>query len=206
MNPAFSTQYMKSMLQHFLRATKILVHKWKNLNGKPANIHLAFTQLTLDVIGTAGFGYDFNCQLDSTGVIPKAVEIVLHETEKRIFQMIPLWKFSFYPGTVRFEKAKKILLYEIEQIIHKRKSSGNLGEDASDLLGRLLINNDISIQDLRDELITFLIAGHETTAAALAFSIYLVYTHPEVLKKKYEKKLIYIYLMVKKLNGKTYQN
>ena len=81
------------------------------------------------------------------------------------------------PSTKRFEKAKLILLTEIECIIRKRRSQG-VSQNSEDLLGRMLAAEDpgylvpfslifksvtketFSEAQLRDELITFLIAGH----------------------------------------------
>ena len=77
-------------------------------------------------------------------------------------------------------------------MIKERRSKGVSSED-NDLLGRLLAAEDpetketISDSQLRDELITFLIAGHETTAAMICFCFYVLATHPEVEAKLKEE-------------------
>lgn len=97
----------------------------------------------------------------------KAVGKVLHETEKRIFQFIPIWKWKKWPETQIFEQEKAIMLQHIEKMIQDRKEY-SISIDSKDLLGRLLAakdpNSGTNIPDsqLRDELITFLIAGHGT--------------------------------------------
>jgi len=89
-------------------------------------------------------------------------------------------------------KAKKIILREIESMIKDRKAKG-VSKDDEDLLGRLLASVDpetgekISDEQLRDELITFLIAGHETTAAMLGFVFYVLSEHPDVENKLTEE-------------------
>jgi cytochrome P450 len=103
-----------------------------------------------------------------------------------------------------------VLLKEVEGMIKQRREEGSSSENSegilyvmlnnyfslsrTDLLGRLLASVDpetgetISDQQLRDELITILIAGHETTAAMLGFVFYILSQYPEV-----EKKVIYSY-------------
>ena len=94
-----------------------------------------------------------------------AVATVLHETESRIFQFLPIWKLNVTAGAKRFNESKAILLKEVESMIKSRRANG-VSPDDNDLLGRLLAAEDpetketISDEQLRDELITFLIAGH----------------------------------------------
>jgi cytochrome P450 len=93
------------------------------------------------------------------------VGTVLHETEKRIFQFLPFWKLPFSSGTKIFQESKQVLLQEITSMIQSRRAKG-VSPDDNDLLGRLLAAEDeetgekITDEQLRDELITFLIAGH----------------------------------------------
>ncbi len=169
--------YMKQMVPCFVEATSVLVNKWNNVvkSGDAVNVHTAITMLTLDVIGLVGFGYNFNAQTDPEARLPKAVATLLGETESRIFQSIPYWKLPFFPGTIQFQRSKKILLQEVAQMIKQRRAQG-VSPDANDLLGRLLAAEDeetketITDEQLRDELITFLIAGHGTNLLPCSYS------------------------------------
>lgn len=62
MSPSFGHQYMKFMIPSFVECTKTLIKKWEKSaeTSEVLNIHSEITRLTLDVIGIAGFGYNFN--------------------------------------------------------------------------------------------------------------------------------------------------
>ncbi|KAL6073850.1 Protein LUTEIN DEFICIENT 5, chloroplastic [Balamuthia mandrillaris] len=209
MSPTFGTLYLKAMVPCFTQVTSVLLQSWEdslfsNSNGRerlshsvpsqPFNLHSDMTKVTLDIIGVAGFGYEFNSLTDSEGVIPKAVTTVLSETEYRIFQRRPSWWWKLpLPSNNKFSKAKAVLMREISDMIARRRASGEDLSKSKDLLGRLLAAEDpdtgetISDTQLSDELITFLIAGHETTAASLAFTLYLISQHPHIEKKVLEE-------------------
>jgi hypothetical protein len=70
----------------------------------------------------AAFGKTLDALTNPTGILPTAVTSVLHETELRVFQLIPYWKLKFSPGTIRFERSKKILVDEIFKVIKQRRA------------------------------------------------------------------------------------
>jgi cytochrome P450 len=91
------------------------------------------------------------------------------------------------PSTRRFHKAKERLDGTIYRMINERRASG---EDRGDLLSMLILAQDLegdggrmTDEQLRDEAMTIFLAGHETTANALAWTWYLVARHPEVEAK-----------------------
>lgn len=189
MNPSFGNTYLKRMVPCFVEVTRTLLNIWKELPPEPINLHIYMTKVTLDVIGISGFGYAFNSLQDSQGLLPTAVSTILLQTEERIFQTASWWKIPFLPSSRRFNHAKAVLLSEIRAMIKMRKESDEDLQNAKDLLGRLLAAEDpdtherLDENQLADELITFLIAGHETTAASLAFTCYLLSQHPDVEQK-----------------------
>src|SRR5205085_11094028 len=94
------------------------------------------------------------------------------------FRKIPI------PSTLRFKKAITRLDRTIYGIINERRASG---EDRGDLLSMLLLAQDdegdgggMSDKQVRDEAMTLFLAGHETTANALAWTFYLLAQHPEL--------------------------
>jgi retinoid hydroxylase len=90
-------------------------------------------------------------------------------------------------------RCRSLLLKEIENLIKQRQNSLNKGEDA---LGLLLTAVDedgdrLSIEELKDQILTLLFAGHETLTSALASFCLLLAQHPEVLEsaRKEQKQL-----------------
>jgi cytochrome P450 len=109
-----------------------------------------------------------------------------------LFQMLML-PYSEYleklplPATRRFERARARLDAVIYRIIEARRRDG---QDHGDLLSMLMAAQDVegdgggmSDEQLRDELMTLFLAGHETTANALTWTFYLLAQHPEVEAK-----------------------
>jgi len=93
-----------------------------------------------------------------------------------------LWRCLPFGRSLRWNRAVAALDGSIRQIIEARRSSSEL---ADDLLAALMNARDaegtsMSNEQLRDEILTFFLAGHETGALALTWAVYLLATHPEV--------------------------
>ena len=86
------------------------------------------------------------------------------------------------PAMVRVKRAVRELDEIVNRIIRQRRASG---QDTGDLLSMLMAARDedgsgMTDRQLRDEIMTFLLAGHETTAVSLSWTWYLLSQHPEV--------------------------
>jgi cytochrome P450 len=87
------------------------------------------------------------------------------------------------PGHLRYRRALRLIEGVVERVISERRSRPE--NDAGDLLSTLMAAKDdegrpLSDRQLRDEVITLLLAGHETTALALSWTWYLLSQHPEI--------------------------
>ena len=143
--------------------------------------------ITLEIIMRAVFGFDDSERrerigaplrrlLDMVGSRPRVVMMAL--TANRNGPLSPWRQFA-----AARERAD-VLLYEE---IRARRSDPH-GADGDDIFSMLLAARDpdgepLSESELRDELMTLLVAGHETTATALAWALELLGRHPEVLAK-----------------------
>jgi cytochrome P450 len=93
------------------------------------------------------------------------------------------------PGNLRVRRAIERIDQIVYGIVRERRASG---EDKPDLLSTLLHLRDdegsgMTDKQLRDELVTLVVAGHETTAVALSWTFYLLSQHPEVEAKMVEE-------------------
>ncbi len=81
----------------------------------------------------------------------------------------------------------------VDEIVAERRKNAEAAEDKKDMLGDMMTGVDratgeqLDDVNIRYQIITFLIAGHETTSGLLSFAIYALLNHPEVLKKAYEE-------------------
>ena len=91
-----------------------------------------------------------------------------------------------YPGRGRVERARDYLREEVERMVAERRRSD---QGRNDLVTRLLAVTDpemgrsMSDRDVVDNLLTFLVAGHKTTALALTWTFYLLSLHPEITER-----------------------
>jgi cytochrome P450 len=99
--------------------------------------------------------------------------------------MIPMW--VPLPKQLRFRKARAHLEEVVKILVANKKArAGGTGEDVMSRLIELTRNEpdpDVGKQRMRDELVTLLLAGHETTASTLSWSFYLLSEHPQVWER-----------------------
>jgi cytochrome P450 len=137
------------------------------------------TDLTLGVLGRTLIDADLG-EFSSIGESFEAVQ------DQAIFEMMSLSTVPHWlplPGALRFRRARKDLQRIVDQLVADRKARG-LGGD--DIVSRLIDSTSketdraLAQRRIRDELVTLLLAGHETTASTLSWTFYLMDQNPEV--------------------------
>ena len=160
----------------------------KYANSFPAgvgrNIHDDMQKLTLEVVTRTLFGTDLPAGAGDVGeALHTAMDYFLNYT-RSMKRLIPKW--LPIPAHLRMLKARRTIDATLMQVIAQRRAAAS--EDAIDLISLLLKARDdegsgLTDGQLRDEAITIFLAGHETTALALAYSLMLLAQHPEVQVK-----------------------
>ena len=123
---------------------------------------------TLDIIGVAGLGRDFNAIKNPDDELVKAYEEILEPTtEKAVFfalnVLFPRWVIAALPWSLnnRLKKTTDALKNFCLQVIGEKKETIKLqGEDSVDILSLLMKSNDFADENLVDQLLTFLAAGY----------------------------------------------
>ncbi|KAI9702925.1 MAG: hypothetical protein M1836_008139 [Candelina mexicana] len=153
------------------------------------------SRATLDIIGLAGLGHDF-------GVIQNP-EVELSQAYQKVFKpsrqgqilgvlglMFPGWIVSNLPikrnGLI--EEAAEMIKKTCRLLIREKKAKlENKEATGVDILSVALESGGFTEEDLVNQLMTFLAAGHETTATGTTWAIYLLCKHPEVQKRLREE-------------------
>ncbi|GAB2218540.1 hypothetical protein Droror1_Dr00001767 [Drosera rotundifolia] len=197
--PALHQKYVAAMINLFARATDRLCEKLDAAasNGEDVEMESLFSRLTLDIIGKAVFNYDFDSLTNDTGII-EAVYTVLREAEDRSVSPIPVWEIPIWkdisPKLKKVNAALKLINETLDNLIatcqrlveqedlqfHEEYMNE---QDPSILHFLLASGDDVSSKQLRDDLMTMLIAGHETSAAVLTWTFYLLSKEPSVVSK-----------------------
>ena len=188
--PSFSQQAMKGYHEKMIDLASQLVQKWARLNpNEEIDVADDMTRLTLDTIGLCGFDYRFNSfyREDSHPFIEKMVR-ALDESMSQT-QRLGIQDKLMVRSKQQFKEDIDYMFNLVDQLIAERKEAGDQGED--DLLSHMLKGKDpetgesLDDENIRFQIITFLIAGHETTSGLLSFAIQFLLKHPEKLQKAY---------------------
>lgn len=197
--PSLHQKYVAAMISLFGQATDRLCRKLDSAayDGEDVEMESLFSRLTLDIIGKAVFNYDFDSLTNDTGIV-EAVYTVLREAEDRSVAPIPVWEVPIWkdisPKLKKVNSALKLINGTLDDLIAICKRMVEEEElqfheeymnakDPSILHFLLASGDDVSSKQLRDDLMTMLIAGHETTAALLTWTFYLLSKEPSVLLK-----------------------
>jgi cytochrome P450 len=180
--PAFHRQRLAGFVATMTDAADAHVARWEQAAraGTPVDVAADMSRLTLGIVGRTLFSRRLDDEADAVGaVLMEALELLNHRAMS--FLSSPLW----WPSSAnrRLRRAIAALDRVVFEIIEQRRRTG---EPRDDLLGMLLQARDedtgesMTDRQLRDEVMTFLLAGHETTAVALTWTWHLLAQHPDV--------------------------
>jgi cytochrome P450 len=147
------------------------------------DVHKEMTRLTLAIVGRTLFSADVSSDADEIG---RAMTQIFELFDTLLLPFSDWIQKLPIPPVRRFEKARDRLDKIVYGLIAERRRSG---KDAGDLLSMLLLAQDendnahMTDKQVRDEALTLLIAGHETTANALTWTWYLLSQNPAVESK-----------------------
>eukprot|EP00978_Attheya_sp_CCMP212_P036899 scaffold170562_cov47-Attheya_sp.AAC.1 len=204
--PAFHKAWLEYMVGLFGHCNLPLIDSLNKIADTSGKVEMEekFCSVTLDIIGKSVFNYDFGSVTNESPVI-KAVYSALVEAEHRSMTPAPYWDLPFanqvVPRLRKFNSDLKILNDVLDDLINRAKKTRNT-EDIEELenrnynevkdpsLLRFLVDMrgaDIDNKQLRDDLMTMLIAGHETTAAVLTWALFELSKDPEAMAKAREE-------------------
>jgi cytochrome P450 len=177
--PAFQPKHLTAYADIMATRAQRLAESFRD--GEERDIHFEMMTLTLGVVVKNLFGFDIDEDGDRLADLMTAV---LDATNARLINafQIPPWVPTI--RNLRERRAIRSLDAILQRMIHTRRTAASPPDD--DLLARLLAARDeesgdgMSDRQLRDEMMTLFLAGHETTANALTWTIYLVSQHSEV--------------------------
>ncbi|WP_433859107.1 cytochrome P450 [Streptomyces kronopolitis] len=189
--PAFALGSMRTYHPAMLKVARRVMASWDRrvADGTPVHVAEDMTRMTLDTIGLAGFGFDFESFSRGEGAHP-FVEAMVRCLEWS------MTKFSRDPDAdhsaadAAFQADADYLASVVDEVIAARTAGGESGDD--DLLGLMLgargreggaaDGPTLDLANIRNQVITFLIAGHETTSGALSFALYHLLKDPVALR------------------------
>lgn len=182
--PAFHRQRISSYGEAMVDYANRTIDKWRD--GDLRDLSKDMTRLTLEIVVKTLFNADVSNDADHVGAM--LAEVVKPFASQATLKWI-LDNRLPTPGHRRYFNAVSEIDRIVFKIIAQRRTSNS---DAGDLLSMLLQAQDedgsqMTDAQLRDEVMTLFLAGHETTALALSWSWYLLALHPEAEKKFHDE-------------------
>jgi cytochrome P450 len=179
--PTFQRERLARFAGSVVEEGDALVRRWRaRAGGRPVDVVQEMTHLTLGVMGKTLLDAD----LGAYEALGHAFEVA---QDQAMFEMQTLGAVPHaapLPRHFRFRKARRELERVVSELVATRQREGYEGRD--DMLSRLLLayrdesDEQLRRQRLNDELITILLAGHETTASTLSWTWYRVSRDPEI--------------------------
>ncbi|WP_018923550.1 cytochrome P450 [Salsuginibacillus kocurii] len=183
--PSFKKTDISKYGEDMVETTNGYIREW--VEGDIRNITDEMMNITLGIISKTMFNMEFN---EGHRIIGGPMDKVMRSAIKRMRSIVPtpLWL------PTKTNRAYRNAVEELDQVLYKIiEKRRELNEEADDLLGKLMGARDeengkgMSDKQLRDELMTIFLAGHETTANALSWTLYLLSQNPEAEKKLHEE-------------------
>jgi cytochrome P450 len=204
MQPVFHKRHLDRLVPHMTAATGDFLDRWQPARSKGAGVDMsaAMTEVTLDVVGRALFGATL---VDAVDRLRPAVAVGLDTAlvAARLQMLVPVPRSVvdavakvvdrapvLPPPLGRVRRSMHTIDGVVRSIIDERVRTGTGDED--DLLALLLAARDedgrsMDRQQVRDELVTLMLAGHETTANGLAWLWYLLDRTPACRERLYDE-------------------
>jgi cytochrome P450/NADPH-cytochrome P450 reductase len=191
--PNFSERAMHGYHPMMLDIAEQLVSKWDRLNAEDEiDVVRDMTALTLDTIGLCGFDYRFN-SFYREGQHPFVDAMGRSLAASGEARGLPLESVVQRKRERQLRADIQYMNELVDRIIKERRASSEDLATKPDLLSYMLSGVDkrtgerLDDVNIRYQIITFLIAGHETTSGLLSFAIYFLLNQPEVLARAYQE-------------------
>jgi len=168
--PSFHREKIASYAGVMTNYTEQMLSHWQD--GTVIDIHQELMRLTLHIVVRALF----NVEAEETEQISGAANVMMRNSIGARMMLPPFFRRLPLPGMFEFRRAVDKLNDTVYKIIRLRRRNGH---ETGDLLSMLMQARDedgsqMNDKQLRDEVMTFLLAGHETTALALSWAWHLL--------------------------------
>ena len=176
--PLFTRRRIAGYAQSMAEETGDLVDRWRPwaADGRPIDLHSEMSRLTLRVVGRLLFGSDVE---RAVPVVAEAFPILGEYARTRAFAPARLPRGWPTPSNRRALGAQRAVYAVCDELIAQRRAAPGGGDDLLSLLVDARDNGEqLDDAEIRDQVLIFLLAGHDTTALALTFALHLLGRHP----------------------------
>lgn len=184
LQPAFHVTRLMGMVGTINASIEAMLERWGReiAAGEPFNLEREMMSLLIEVSVKTLFGTEV---AGDTATVHETITTAFSILHRRVLSAVPFPWWVPFPRHVRFLRAVAELDKVVYRLIGQRRRSGIEG---SDVLSTLLSVRDeagepMPDRQIRDEVVTMLVAGHESTGATLSWALYLLSRYPQVMRR-----------------------
>ncbi|CRK54614.1 Unspecific monooxygenase [Rhodococcus sp. RD6.2] len=176
-----------AMISYHATMVEVVDALCKDLESQPPGAYVPVVEemgkLTLEVIGRCGFGYSFDsfdADADAEHPFVAAMSRSLTHAQKSAIPLPFIGKLLGRKAEQQNQIDHQVLVDTVDEVIASRQQSG---ERRADLLDRMLypeIGQGLDPENIRNQVLTFMVAGHETSVNALSFALHFIAQNPAV--------------------------
>ncbi|XP_069843396.1 cytochrome P450 4X1 isoform X1 [Dipodomys merriami] len=200
LTPGFHCDTLKTYVDAMAHSVNTMLDKWEkicSIHDTTVEVFEHINLMALDIIMKCAFSQETNCQINSTH--DSYVKVTLELGKIIFYRSYNFWHhydiiFKFSPKGYHFQELTKVLHQYTEKIIQERTNSHRTGmkqdntqkdQDILDIILSAQAENEDSFSeaDLRSEVATFMLAGHEASASSLSWLLYCLALNPEHQEK-----------------------
>ena len=191
-NPAFHHTNLKAMICIITdRIDKTIESIFRESDEKQVDLQVLFNTLTLSIIVSSAFGTDFETNPQArdimSRVLDEALAAVIYRTLRMVNQIPLLSRLPFWKKDVIDRGGEIIGKFVDQTIIDRRQGRSTSMSNGPDLLDLLLSTVDdngqpFTDQEIKEQALTFVVAGSETTGTLMTWLFYILMTHDDVLQ------------------------
>ncbi len=180
--PAFHRDRIAAFVEAMVDETDRMLARWATRTGEALDVHAEMMNLTLRIVARTLFSTAVGPEADT---IREALGVAIHHANDYAEAVVKPPQWLPTPKNFRFRRSMRTLDALVYRMIDARRRGENA--EAKDLLAMLMAATEdgrgMTDQQLRDEVMTLTMAGHETTANALGWTFYLLSKDPEVERR-----------------------
>jgi cytochrome P450 len=184
LNPVFARQILRDKTPVMYECARSACERWERAAAAGEGIDLGaeMMRLAFDVVGRVVLGSEVDAEMEEVAAVEPIAGAWVYGHLRALIK-VPPWVPT--PNNLRYRRALGVLHDVVQRVIDRHRVQG----EVPDMMTLLMSARDdetgrgMTDRQLRDEVLTFLIAGHETTGAALAWVYVLLAAHPEIERR-----------------------
>ena len=187
---ALAQRNLRQQYRHLTTVAARLKARWDRLavTGETLDLNEEFKRFTVDATTLVAFDYDINTIEQDGDVIQRKLELIFPTFQRRLFAMVPLWRFVRSPKDRKFDRALADVRLWLGGLVAAARArlaeDPARGESPSNFLESMLVARDDNGEPFSDDvlfanLMTMLVAGEDTTAYSLAWAVHHLCDSPD---------------------------